>query len=75
MILKVNPDFCAESKVYVNKTNVKIYNLISFLVCILLRMEKRSVRTFDKYICDISTAKVFTWIFLLIFVNIIIYII
>ena len=32
------------------KTNVKIYNLISFLVCILLRMEKRSVRTFDKYI-------------------------
>ena len=32
------------------KTSVKIYNLISFLVCILFRMEKRSVRTFDKYI-------------------------
>ena len=32
------------------KTNIKIYSLISFLVCILFRMEKCSVRTFDKYI-------------------------
>ena len=32
------------------KTNVKIYSLISSLVCILSRREKRSVRTFDKYI-------------------------
>ena len=31
------------------KTNVKLYNLISSLVCVLYGMEKRSVRTFDKY--------------------------
>ena len=50
-------DFKTESRLFAlkvkfmsTKTNVKIYNLISFLVCILFRMEKRSVRTFDKYI-------------------------
>ena len=31
------------------KTNVKIYNRISSLVCVLYKMEKRSVSTFDKY--------------------------
>ena len=31
------------------KINVKIYNLISSLICVLYRMEKCSVRTFDKY--------------------------
>ena len=40
------------------KTNVKIYDLISFLVCSLLRMEKRSVRTFDKYISGESSIHV-----------------
>ena len=34
-------------------TDVKIKNLISSLVCVLYRIEKRSVRTFDKYIFDI----------------------
>ena len=54
MILKLNPDFCAafwlKVKFMSTKTNVQIYKFISFLVCILFRMEKRSVRTFDKYI-------------------------
>ena len=49
------------------KTNVKIYSLISSLVCILLRMEKRSVRTFDKYI--LSRMNMYIEFNLLMFVN------
>ena len=29
--------------------NLQIYNLISSLVCVLYRLDMRSVRTFDKY--------------------------
>ena len=51
MIFIMNPNFCANSKKFMlTKTNVKIKNLIYSLVCVLYRMEKRSVRTFDKYI-------------------------
>ena len=41
--------FALNVKCMSTKTNVKIFNLISSLVRVLYRMEKRSVRTFDKY--------------------------
>ena len=45
-------------KLMSTKTNVKIHNLISFFVCILFRMVKRSVRTFDKYITEMFTVEI-----------------
>ena len=42
--------FALKVKFMSTKTNVKIKNFISSLVCVLYRMKKRSVRTFDKYI-------------------------
>ena len=41
--------FALKVKFMLTKINVKIKNLIYSLVCVLYRMEKRSFRTFDKY--------------------------
>ena len=42
--------FALKVKFVLTKTNIKIWNRISSLVYVLYKMEKRSVRTFDKYI-------------------------
>ena len=42
--------FALKVKFMSTKINVKILNVISSLVCVLYRTEKRSVRIFDKYI-------------------------
>ena len=49
MIFITESIFALRVKFMSTKTNVKLYNLISSLVCVLYGMEKRSVRTFDKY--------------------------
>ena len=50
--------FAIKVKFMSTKTNVKIWNLISSLVYVLCRIEKRSVRTFDKYIKDLNALRI-----------------